>query len=187
MTQLLLDNLSQFLPTHSPWDTAGGDKELTTCVFLRGSILSSYGYAETLLNDLALAMSKVPELYALSPRLPRVLGERLEFLQRCFAECDLLAPISADSIRMIDSFAKAQPDRNDWAHARMIVLPGSPPDRWGSTTIKLEMCSPKTSHFQVRTCPIAAGDLIEHAKSVREMAQESQLIHWQAMELLSTQ
>lgn len=181
---LLIEDIDEFLPIHSVWDTVGGSDELATVVFLRGSILSSYGYVETQLNDLALRASHVPALHALSPKLPQTIRLRMSFLKTCFETFEPLAPCREHGAALIDEFLAAQPDRNEWAHGRLVAMPGTADNRWLGANITLEYCSPKREVFQVGYRRMSATDLTLHAKKTRALAQRSQELHFEAAEVL---
>lgn len=106
------------------WSRRG---DVEAALLFRGSIVSAYGYIETMLGDLALTASRVPAYAALRDPFPHTADQRVSFLRRAFALPPLL-PYQGWASLLLDRFESHADLRNLAAHARMQVLPD-----WGIT------------------------------------------------------
>lgn len=191
-SELLVTDVEQFLATHSAWDTLGGCRELATATFLRGSIISSYGFIETQVNQIIVAASRISEAWNVRRPLPKTMLERLSFFDLAFNSSSLLQPLSPEASEISRFLRENQQNRNDWAHGRLVVLPSERTQRWTAAWITLENWTPKSytegdqkvEQFSMSKKRITSQELIELALEVRRWAGRSHCFHMEVFEIL---
>ena len=191
-SELLVADVEEFLATHSVWDTLGGCRELATATFLRGSIISSYGFIETQVNQIIVAASRISEDWNARRPLPKTLHERLSFFDLAFDSSSLLQALSPEASEISRFLRENQQSRNDWAHGRLVVLPSDRTQRWTAAWITLENWTPKSyteddqkvEQFSMSKKRITSRQLIDLALEVRRWAGRSHRFHTEVFEIL---
>lgn len=108
----------------NPWSRRG---DVEAALLFRGSIVSAYGYIETVLGDICIKASRLPQYDALRGSFPHSAEQRVSFLRRAFA-LEPLLEYQPWAKLFLDRFEAHSELRNLAAHARMQVLPD-----WGVT------------------------------------------------------
>lgn len=170
-------DLANYLPTYSPWETAGGITELALAQLFRGAIISSFGMIETQLNEIALRCSKIELYHELSLRFPWKTDERLAFLKKAFVIDGVLFPYQIDALEIISSFQKMLPTRNMWAHGHLKVLPGHQGNRWHGASITIEHYNPGNGAFIYERKPLTGSQIQQIAFDVKELADKCNALH----------
>ncbi len=108
----------------NPWVRRG---DVEAALLFRGTIVSAFGYIETLMGELAVRASRLDDYAGLREGFPHSAGKRSAHLRRVFASGPL-APFKRLATAALDRFDATAELRNLAAHARMQVLPD-----WGVT------------------------------------------------------
>jgi hypothetical protein len=174
---ILIDEISQVLPHSSPWETAGGHDELATVIFLRGAILSSYGFIETQLNELAIRSSRFEIYHSLRGSFPRSLPERLDYLTQAFGLLGPLYVVKDLGIELVDDFRKRQVHRNKWAHGQLKVHPGNGRNRWLNSWITVTNFNPRKECFDMSIDRWTGAEILQQAIAVKVLSDRSNEIH----------
>jgi hypothetical protein len=130
----------------NPWSRRG---DVEAALLFRGSIVSAYGYIETILGEICIKASRLPKYAALRESFPQTAENRVSFLRRAFA-LDPLLEYQPWATLFLDRFEAHSEIRNLSAHARMQVLPD-----WGVTFRDLRRDGPMkiNSRSQRMTIP----------------------------------
>lgn len=109
---------SAYAVEYNPWTTR---EDVETVLLLRGAIVSAFGQIETLLGEIAVRASRLPQYAALRDTFPHSVDRRISFLRRAF-ELDPLAVHRSIANNFLSRFEAAADLRHMMAHARMQVL-----------------------------------------------------------------
>jgi hypothetical protein len=174
---LLLSDIASFFPPVGPWETQGGCDELATVIFLRGALLSNYGFIETQLNELAIRSSYIKSYYELNPEFPRELKHRLEYLSKAFSVEGPLRYEEEKGLHLIAEFGAKQSERNNWAHAAWGIIPGPNNNRWSGTSIKVINYNRGNKLFNMTVNNFTTDQIINEVKEMKSLAILSNEIH----------
>lgn len=169
--------IADLLPQTSVWEMAGGNSEFATVMFLRGSILSSYGFIETQLNEIMLRLSKLEEFNKLADGSPWKVRSRMKFLRQCFAQEGPLLQHRDLALDVINAFENEQDERNRWAHGKIVVLPGSTDNRWHGAWITLQCLESRGDHVQFDRPRFQSSEIVEKAKKLKRLSELSNALH----------
>jgi hypothetical protein len=117
----------------NPWSRRG---DVEAALLFRGSIVSAYGYIETMLGEVCIKASRLPHYADLRDSFPHSAEQRISFVRRAFA----LEPLSMYqqwATMFLDRLEAHNDLRNRAAHARMQVMPD-----WGVTFLDLRRQGP---------------------------------------------
>ncbi|OJU58969.1 MAG: hypothetical protein BGO08_04590 [Altererythrobacter sp. 66-12] len=130
----------------NPWSRRG---DVEAALFFRGAIVSAYGYIETILGEICIKASRLPQYAVLRESFPHSADQRVSFLRRAFA-LDPLREYQPWATLFLDQFETHGELRNLAAHAYMQVLPN-----WGVTFRDLRRDGPAmiNSRSQRMTIP----------------------------------
>ncbi len=174
---ILLPNIASLLPSASPWETAGGHNELATVIFLRGAILSSYGFVETQLNEIAIRSSRLKIYNDLNPKFPWKFADRMKYLTKAFSTEGVLKEHAPSGRILVEDFIADQKNRNKWAHGALSVLPGGADQRWTGAWITLKNFDPKNNEFEMSNDRWLSSEIIEQVHHAKSLADRSNEIH----------
>jgi hypothetical protein len=108
----------------NPWVPRGN---IEAALLFRGTIVSAFGYIETLMGEVAVRASRLDDYAGLREGFPHSAAKRSAHLRRVFASGPL-APFERLATLAFDRFDATAELRHLVAHARMQVLPD-----WGVT------------------------------------------------------
>jgi hypothetical protein len=130
----------------TPWAKRG---DIEAALLFRGTIVSAYGYIETILGEVCIKASRLPHYAALRESFPHTADQRVSFIRRAFSVAPLVA-YQPWATMFLDRFERHGELRNLATHARMQVLPD-----WGVTFKDLRRTGPSTidSRQQRMTMP----------------------------------
>ena len=117
----------------NPWSRRG---DVEAALLFRGSIVSAYGYIETVLGEICISASRLPHYAQLRDSFPHSAEQRISFLRRAFA-LDPLTKYQPWARMFLDRLEAHNDLRNRAAHARMQVMPD-----WGVTFVDLRRQGP---------------------------------------------
>jgi hypothetical protein len=109
---------SAYAVEYNPWTTCDQVEE---ALFFRGAIVSAFGQVETLLGDLCIRASRLPQYESLRQSFPRSAEKRVSFLRDAFS----IYPLSSYRViayQFLDRFSATANTRHMMAHARMQVM-----------------------------------------------------------------
>jgi hypothetical protein len=179
-----ISNLTDFLPSFSPWETAGGASELALVHFFRGCIISSFGMVETQLNEIAVRCSRIEAYHRLSLKFPWKTDDRLQFLKKAFQEEGVLSDFKSTGFQTVVQFEKMRSDRNLWAHGLIKVFPGSGVHRWTGARIHIEHFNPGNGCFQYEMRVMNSADVQKLCLDVKNLADDCNHLHCNLSALL---
>ncbi|HEX8532808.1 MAG TPA: hypothetical protein VF662_01440 [Allosphingosinicella sp.] len=105
---------------YNPWSSAA---EIEDAIFYRGVIVSAFAQIETMLGELAIRASLLPQYVQLRRTFPFSAEKRIAFLRKVFSTEPLMQYRSI-AVSYLDRFDELASLRHMAAHARMQVLGG---------------------------------------------------------------
>jgi hypothetical protein len=150
----------------NPWVPRGN---VEAALMFRGTIVSAYGYIETILGELAIRCSRL-EVYAnLRENFPYSIPKRLEYLRQLFS-IGPCVPYNGIANLFFDRFELTAELRHQVAHSRMQVLPD-----WGVTFHDIPKASP--TEINIRTNRVTLPELEELAWKAARLSRLCQRLY----------